>query len=52
MISNCVSNLLKTIMFADDTNLFLTGRSLIEIEKQLNDELVIITDGLKLSSIL
>ena len=34
-------------MFADDTNLFLTGRSLIEIEKQLNDELVIITEWFK-----
>jgi hypothetical protein len=44
---NYVSNLLKTIMFADDTNLFLTGRSLIEIEKQLNDELVIITEWFK-----
>ena len=31
-------------MFADDTNLFLTGKSLIDIEKQLNDELIIIND--------
>ena len=29
-------------MFADDTNLFLTGKSLSDIEKQMNEELVII----------
>jgi hypothetical protein len=41
---NHISQKLNTIMFADDTNLFLTGKSLIDIEKQLNDELIIIND--------
>ncbi|MFZ2538340.1 MAG: reverse transcriptase family protein [Oscillospiraceae bacterium] len=41
---NYISKVLNTIMFADDTNLFLTGRSLLELEKQMNDELIIIND--------
>ena len=31
-------------MFADDTNLFLSGRNIIEIEKQFNNELIALTD--------
>jgi hypothetical protein len=34
-------------MFADDTNLFLTGKSLDQIEKQLNEELIIINEWFK-----
>ncbi|MFZ2540057.1 MAG: reverse transcriptase family protein [Oscillospiraceae bacterium] len=34
-----VSNKVKNIMFADDTNLFLTGNSIEYIEEQLNYEL-------------
>ena len=37
---NDVSNRLQSIMFADDTNLFQTGKTLDEVEKQLNCELV------------
>ena len=39
---NSVSSILKTIMFADDTNLFLTGNDLITVERQFNNELVLI----------
>jgi len=35
-----ISTKLKNIMFADDTNLFLTGNSIAEVEQQLNIELV------------
>ena len=41
---NYVSKLLNTIMFADDTNLFLTGKSLTELEQQMNTELEIINN--------
>ena len=34
---NQISTIIKTIMFADDTNLFLSGRNIIEIEKQFNN---------------
>jgi hypothetical protein len=44
---NSVSNLLQTIMFADDTNLFLTGKSLLQLEQQLNEELIIINEWFK-----
>ena len=44
---NYVSKLLRIIMFADDTNLFLTGKSLTQIEKDLNDELIIVTEWFK-----
>jgi hypothetical protein len=44
---NSVSKLLRTIMFADDTNLFLTGKSLVLLEKQLNEELIIINEWFK-----
>ena len=37
-----VSNKLKNIMFADDTNLFLTGKSITDVEHQMNIELVAI----------
>ena len=33
---NYVSKLLHTMKFADDTNLFLTGKSLTELEHQMN----------------
>ena len=39
---NTVSSKLKTIMFADDTNLFSTGNSIDAVEQQLNTELVLI----------
>ena len=31
-------------MFADDTNLFLTGNSIPDVEAQLNEELAIISE--------
>ena len=37
---NSVSKILKTIMFADDTNLFLTGYDITTVEQQLNIELI------------
>ena len=37
-----VSSKLKNIMFADDTNLFLTGNSMNVIEQQLNHELTLV----------
>ena len=33
---NQISTVIKTIMFAEDTNLFLSGRNISDIEKQLN----------------
>ena len=36
---NIASKKLKNIMFADDTNLFITGKNLAETEKILNTEL-------------
>ena len=36
---NTVSDVLRTIMFADDTNLFMTGKNLDEIKIQLNEKL-------------
>ena len=41
---NSVSKKLKTLMFADDTNLFLSGKDLIEIEKEINTELVYVIE--------
>jgi hypothetical protein len=41
---NYASSKLENIMFADDTNLFLTGKSIFEVERQLNAELVIISE--------
>ena len=40
---NTVSDILRTIMFADDTNLFMSGRNLDEIELKLNEELKWVT---------
>ena len=37
---NDVSNRLQSIMFADDTNLFHTGKTLEEVERQKNCELI------------
>jgi retron-type reverse transcriptase len=42
-----VSANLKNIMFADDTNLFLTGNSLAEVEDKLNAELVLVETWFK-----
>ena len=42
-----VSANLKNIMFADDTNLFLTGNSLAEVEDKLNAELALIETWFK-----
>ena len=39
---NSVSSILKFIMFADDTNLFLIGNDLIIVERQFNNELILI----------
>ena len=41
---NYVSKLLQTIMFADDTNLFLTGNDLNRMEKEMKVELEIVND--------
>ena len=41
---NQISTIIKTIMFADDTNLFLSGKNIIEIEKQFNNELIVLTE--------
>ena len=39
---NTVSSKLKTIMFADNTNLFLTGNSIGEMEERMNTELMLV----------
>ena len=44
---NSASKVLQTIMFADDTNLFLTGKSLDTLEEQMNEELQIISEWFK-----
>ena len=41
---NCVPSIHDNIMFADDTNLFLTGKSLADVEEQMNQELLFITE--------
>ena len=41
---NQVSDILHTIMFADDTNLFLSGSKISEIELKLNNELSLLTE--------
>ena len=41
---NSVSKKLKTLMFADDTNLFHSGKNLIEIEKEVNAELLYVVE--------
>lgn len=41
---NIVSNIVRMIMFADDTNLFLTGKSVKEIEESLNRELGLLAE--------
>ena len=42
-----VSSALKCIMFADDTNLFLTGNSIVDVERRMNEELVLINSWFK-----
>ncbi|MFZ2539889.1 MAG: reverse transcriptase family protein, partial [Oscillospiraceae bacterium] len=44
---NYVSKLLQIIMFADDTNIFLTGKSLKQLNQQLNEELVLVNEWFK-----
>ena len=41
---NQVSDILHAIMFADDTNLFLSGSNISEIERKLNNELSLLTE--------
>ena len=41
---NGVSNKLRNIMFADDTNLFMTGKNISEIELQINIELNLLVE--------
>ena len=41
---NLISNKLKSIMFADDTNLFMSAKSLSEVSKQINEEMIILSD--------
>ena len=41
---NTVSQKLKNIMFADDTNLFVSGRSVIEITQEINKELSVVAE--------
>ena len=42
-----VSKLFQTIMFADDTNLFVRGKSVEQIKNQINTELLIINEWFK-----
>ena len=49
---NYASRLLRTVRFADDMNLFLSGKSLVEIEKLLNNELLIIDEWFKANLLL
>ena len=39
---NCVSIILKTILFADDTNLFSKGNDMNTVEQQLNTEVILL----------
>ena len=41
---NQILTVIKTIVFADDTNLFLSGRNISDIVKQLNKELIILSE--------
>ena len=41
---NCVSQRLKSIMFADDTNLFVSGKSEEELTQVINDKLLVVAD--------
>ena len=41
---NSVSKILRSIMFADDTNLFLSGKSPAEVESKFNSELMDLSD--------
>ena len=41
---NNVSKKLRSIMFADDTNLFMTGKSITEIETEMNFELDLLVE--------
>ena len=50
-ISSC-SSVLKFHLFADDTNLFYCYKSLLTLEKIINDELVKITDWLSANKLL
>ena len=37
---NSVSNTFQNIMFADDTNLFMSGKNITELENNINNELI------------
>ena len=39
-----VSKILRSIMFADDTNLFLSGKNVADIESRFNSELFCLTE--------
>ena len=41
---NQISEILRTIMFADDTNLFLSGKNATDVESQFNKELLLISE--------
>ncbi|MFZ2538567.1 MAG: reverse transcriptase family protein [Oscillospiraceae bacterium] len=41
---NSVSDILHNIMFADDTNFFLAGKNLNDLEKQINAELILLVE--------
>ena len=45
---NTVSRKLKNIMFADDTNLFVSGRSVIEITQEINKNFLLLPNGFRL----
>ena len=45
---NQVSDILHTIMFADDTNLFLSGSNISEIERKLNNELSLLSGSVQI----
>ena len=44
---NNIVNKARTIMFADDTNLFFTGKSALELENTINFELQIVNEWFK-----
>ena len=49
--STSVSKILRLIMFADDTNLFLSDKNVADIESRLNSELFSLTDWFQSNSL-
>jgi ribonuclease P/MRP protein subunit RPP40 len=42
-----IFNSLKTILFADDSNLVATGKTLLDVEQSLNSEIPVLVDWLR-----